>query len=187
MVAVDPSYGMLRELSRVLPDVRTLQGSAESIPLPDGAVDVVLVAQAWHWVDVNRAVPEVARVLTPDGWLGLVWNVRDERSPWMAELGKILHEGAEHQEAGENPRVGAPFKPIERFDVAWTYHLSRSALLDLVASRSYVITSAPAKRTATLNAARELLETHPDLVGAADIEMPYITRCSRTQLAASDS
>ncbi len=65
-------------------------GTAEDIPLPDGSVDAVLVAQAWHWVDPARAVPEVARVLVPGGQLGLLWNVRDERVDWVAELGRIL-------------------------------------------------------------------------------------------------
>ena len=43
--------------------------------MPDAAVDVVTVGQAFHWFDHERAVPEIARVLRPGGLLLLVDNV----------------------------------------------------------------------------------------------------------------
>jgi ubiquinone/menaquinone biosynthesis C-methylase UbiE len=48
VVAVEPSARMRDRLTHALPAVRALAGSAEQIPLPDGALDAVLVAQAWH-------------------------------------------------------------------------------------------------------------------------------------------
>jgi ubiquinone/menaquinone biosynthesis C-methylase UbiE len=79
VIAVDPLPEMLEVLRDSLPETRALLGTAEDIPLEDNSVDAVLVAQAWHWVDPARAIPEVARVLRPGGRLGLVWNTRDER------------------------------------------------------------------------------------------------------------
>ena len=87
VVAVDPIPEMLELLSNSLPDTPALLGTAEEIPLPDDSVDAVLVAQAWHWFDTERAVKEVARVLRPGGRLGLVWNARDERLGWVKDLG----------------------------------------------------------------------------------------------------
>jgi SAM-dependent methyltransferase len=182
VVAVEPSDGMRDEITRVLPEVRVLAGSAEKIPLPDGAVDAVLVAQAWHWVDLARAVPEVARVLSPGGRLGLVWNVRDERQDWVAELGRIIHGGVEQEMDTSNPAVGPPFGPIERFDVEWSNHLTPATLLDLVASRSYVIVLPAEKRDGVLTAVRDLIDNHPALAGRDEIAMPYVTRCSRTHV-----
>ena len=93
VVAVDPIPEMLELLSNSLPDTPALLGTAEEIPLPDDSVDAVLVAQAWHWFDPERAVKEVARVLRPGGRLGLVWNTRDERLGWVKDLGRIIgHE-----------------------------------------------------------------------------------------------
>ena len=182
VIAVEPSQGMRAELSRVLPDVPALQGTAEEIPLPDAAVDAVLVAQAWHWVDVPRAVPEVARVLRPGGRIALIWNSRDPREDWVAQLGRIMTGGVDHMDTA-SPIVGPPFGEIERNDVEWVYRLSPQGLIDLVASRSYVITAEPDRRRMILDEVRDLLSSHPALAGREEIEMPYITECSRAALA----
>ncbi len=182
VVALEPS-GEMRELLEVAaPQARALAGSAEAIPLPDGSVDAVLAAQAWHWVDVSRAVPEVARVLRPGGRLGLVWNKRDERVAWVAELGRLIASTIYMDET--NPTVGPPFAPIERHDVEWRWELDADTLVDLVASRSGTITAAPAEREAKLRAVRELLARHPDLAGRRRLELPYVAVCSRTHLSA---
>src|ERR1022692_5320380 len=46
VIAVEPLDGMRDQLTRSVADVPVLPGSAEEIPLDDGSVDVVLVAQA---------------------------------------------------------------------------------------------------------------------------------------------
>ena len=74
VVAVEPLDGMRRVLERRLPHVRVLAGTAEAIPLADGAVDAVFVAEAFHWFDLPRAVAEIARVLRPGGGLAVLWN-----------------------------------------------------------------------------------------------------------------
>lgn len=186
VVAVEPSAGMRAELARVLPDVRALDGTAERIPLPDASVDVVLVAQAWHWVDDVRAVPEVARVLAPGGTLGLLWNVRDEREDWVARLTALMNRGGVASTRTDTDDVGPPFGARERLDVPWTHRLSKDAVLDLVASRSYVITLAPADRAAVLDEVRDLLDTHPALQGRDDVDIPYVTECSRFWLDGRD-
>lgn len=182
VVAVEPSDGMREQFARALPGVRVLAGSAERIPLADNAVDTVLVAQAWHWVDVERAVPEIARVLSPGGRLGLVWNIRNEREDWVAQLGQIMHPGIEQDMRSASSRVGAPFGPVQRFDLEWTYHFTPNDLCDLVASRSYVITLAANERQVLDAKVRQLVKTHPALAGEQDIQMPYIARCSRATL-----
>jgi SAM-dependent methyltransferase len=52
VTAVEPHPDMLAELRRELPSVRSLPGSAEDIPLPDGGADAVVVGQAMHWFDL---------------------------------------------------------------------------------------------------------------------------------------
>ncbi|MUL81175.1 MULTISPECIES: class I SAM-dependent methyltransferase [unclassified Mycolicibacterium] len=181
VIAVDPIPEMLELLSNSLPDTPALLGTAEEIPLADNSVDAVLVAQAWHWFGPERAVKEVSRVLRPGGRLGLVWNTRDERLGWVKELGRII--GPEHDPFNNEVALAEPFGEIERHQVEWTSYLTPQALIDLVASRSYCITSPEQVRTRTLGQVRELLTTHPALANSSGLALPYITVCIRATLA----
>ena len=54
-----------------------MNGTAEATTLPDRCVDLITVAQAFHWVDAARAEhPEFARILRPAGIVGVFWNWR---------------------------------------------------------------------------------------------------------------
>jgi SAM-dependent methyltransferase len=181
VVAVEPSAGMREQLERSVPGAMVLAGSAEDIPLAAGSVDAVLVAQAWHWVDKDLAVPEVARVLVPGGQLGLVWNLRDTREPWVAELWAIVGEVAS-QETDPTPDLAPPFGPVERFGVEWAQQLPPADLVQLVASRSYVITLPDQQRTDLLAEVADFAATHPALAGREQIGMPYIARCTRARI-----
>lgn len=180
VTAVDPIPEMLEVLSTSLPSVPALLGTAEDIPLPDNSVDAVLVAQAWHWFDPGRASAEVARVLRPGGRLGLVWNIRDERLGWVKDLGRVI--GAEHDPLADSPLADV-FTEVQTRQVEWTSYLTPQALIDLVASRSYCITSPAEVRSRVLDQVRELLATHPALVNSTGLALPYVTHCVRAALA----
>ncbi|GAS89899.1 methyltransferase [Mycolicibacterium brisbanense] len=180
VIAVDPIPEMLELLTNSLPDTPALLGTAEEIPLADNSVDAVLVAQAWHWFDPERAAAEVSRVLRPGGRLGLVWNTRDERMGWVKDLGQII--GHENDPFNHEVKLPAPFAETERQQVEWTSYLTPQALIDLVASRSYCITSPEQVRTRTLGQVRELLATHPALANSSGLALPYVTVSIRSTL-----
>jgi SAM-dependent methyltransferase len=180
VVAVEPSTRMLAQLRSTL-DVEAHEGTAEATGLPDASVDAVVVAQAWHWVDPALAVPEVARVLRPGGTLGLVWNVRDESVPWVARLWEVAQQGSEHEMRASVDTVGAPFGAPEHFRTRFEHATDRAGVLDLVASRSYVIVLPEAQRAQVLaDVARVLDEEFPD---GGDVRVPYVTHCSRFTLS----
>jgi SAM-dependent methyltransferase len=181
VVAVDPIAELLDVLRTTLPDTPALLGTAEQIPLPDNSIDAVLVAQAWHWFDADRAAAEIARVLRPGGRLGLLWNVRDERLGWVKEFGRIV--GLEHDWANTTVVLPEPFTDVVSHRVEWTNYVTPQTLIDYVASRSYCITSPAQVRTQTLDQVRELLATHPALANSSGIAMPYITVCIAATLA----
>ncbi|MET9020030.1 class I SAM-dependent methyltransferase [Actinopolymorpha sp. NPDC004070] len=177
VIGVEPSAGMREQFSQVLPDVPVLEGTGESIPLPDSSVDALVCAQAWHWVDPEVAVPEVARVLRPGGRLGLVWNLRDASVPWVAELDRILRDyAAAPTEDRQVEHVGAPFGLVERQDFHWSHPMTAGDVMDMIASRSYVITLDSATREELLQRVRELLDTERPTA------MPYTTECYRAEL-----
>lgn len=183
VVAVDPSEAMLDELRRDLPGVEAFEGSAERIPLPDGSVDIVLVAQAWHWVEPRVAVPEVARVLKPGGRFGLVWNCREESEGWTNDLGRLMGRLGSMEDNSRNPPVGPPFGAIERQDFHWSNPITAEKLVDLVASRSYVIVLPDEARARVLDEVRAIAGREPGFRQGGSMAMPYVTRCSRATLA----
>jgi demethylmenaquinone methyltransferase/2-methoxy-6-polyprenyl-1,4-benzoquinol methylase len=66
LVGVDPSPGMLAHSH--LPGAELLQGSAESLPVPDASFDFVTMGYALrHIGDVGAAFAEFLRVLKPGG------------------------------------------------------------------------------------------------------------------------
>lgn len=182
VIAVEPDPVMLATLAAALPGVRPVAGSAEQLPLADHSVDVVTMAQAWHWVDPPAAEKEIARVVKPGGTLGLVWNIRDERVDWVRELGVVMHRSEAESFLDDEPVIGKPFGPTERFEVSWSVPTTVDAIEELVASRSYLITAAPEERDRILKAVRELLLTHPDLAGRDSFELPYRTLCFKAQV-----
>ena len=160
-----------------LPAVHALQGSAEAIPLFDGAADVVASAQAFHWFDHDNALPEIARILRPGGRLALVWNSRDDRDPWMARLSAII--GNESiQESDVVPVLDASglFGPVETAAFSFQQVLDRDGLLDLVLSRSYLAKLPPAEREPVLEAVGALYD---ETSGSEGVRLAYVTECFR--------
>ncbi|MEV6573321.1 class I SAM-dependent methyltransferase [Streptomyces sp. NPDC051577] len=85
VVAVEPGDGMAAELRRAHPGIPLVRGDGDRLPLAGGAFDLLTYAQAWHWTDPARSVPEARRVLRPGGALAIWWNDMDESVPWVAE------------------------------------------------------------------------------------------------------
>ncbi|MEU3573567.1 class I SAM-dependent methyltransferase [Kitasatospora sp. NPDC036755] len=181
VVAVEPDEGMRARLSAAVPKAAVRAGSAERIPLPDDSVDAVVVAQAWHWFDPAAALPEIARVLAPGGTLALVWNVRDESEPWAAALGLLMHRSTPPR-IDTLPLLPAPFGTPERLEIRWEHATTPAGIVDMVASRSYVIALPEDERVRLLADVEQLLATHPDLAGREEIALPYVTRCTRVRL-----
>ena len=182
VVAVEPSREMLAQLSTGLPGVTALAGSAEEIPLPDGDVDAVVAGQAAHWFDPARASLEMRRVLRPGGVVGLIWNARDERVPWVAALGALLAGEARGHEADQTVverfvrRLPARGEVLESGIVQT---VPPEQVIAGIGTRSYVATMDAAGRDAFLGRIRELLATHPDTRGRDVLELPYRTAAHR--------
>ncbi|KAH7359397.1 methyltransferase domain-containing protein [Plectosphaerella cucumerina] len=100
ILAVEPHKGMRGELERKsLPRVDARDGFAEKIPAPDEWADSVVAGQAFHWFATTEALGEIARVLKPQGTLGVIWNVEEYNkpkhwpatTPWEESLNQLVH------------------------------------------------------------------------------------------------
>jgi SAM-dependent methyltransferase len=185
VVAVEPLAEMRAALAETVPGVTVHAGTAEDIPLPAASADAVLVAQAFHWFDEERALPEIARVLAPGGVLGLLWNLRDDRIGWVRELtdamggaGDVL--SASHDEADE--ALGRPpFGRLARRRFPNPEPFDRDRLREWARSTSSIATLAPAQREDVLAAIGRFAGRHPDLGGGDGFTMPFVTVAVRAQ------
>ena len=146
--------------------------------LADASYDIVIAGQAYHWFDKDQALPEIARVLKRGGSLSLVWNVRDERIPWVKRLGNIIGRQDVTGSGPDEALDSSPyFGPVESRTFKQWQVVDRSSIRDLVLSRSNVATLPPEAREAKL---AEVLAFYDDYGRGMDgMQLPYVVECVR--------
>ncbi|MGX1613378.1 class I SAM-dependent methyltransferase [Micromonospora chalcea] len=182
VVPVEPDPGMRAQLADATPGTTALAGSAEAVPLPDGSADAVLVGQAYHWFDREPAHAEIARVLRAGGMFAPIWNIRDERVGWVAELTRIAHLG---DNAGDVTQryadFGAAFTAVEVGEFAHATTLTPDEVVGMLHTRSFWLTADADERRRVDADLAELFATHPDLAGRDAVELPYRTMVLRAR------
>jgi SAM-dependent methyltransferase len=176
VLPVEPDEQMRARLAESTPGPTPLAGSAERIPVPDGAVDAVVAGQAYHWFDRERAHPEIARVLRPGGVFAPVWNLRDESVPWVARLTEIIDADRRGDEAHLLAPMdfGPAFEPPELSIFKHAVPMTEERLVGLITTRSYYLTAPPDRRAEIERQVREAARDLPD-----EFELPYLTAVHR--------
>ncbi|BCB85625.1 class I SAM-dependent methyltransferase [Phytohabitans suffuscus] len=187
---VEPDAGMRAQLGASTEGVTALAGFAESVPLPDASADAVVVGQAYHWFDRERAHPEIARLLRDGGWFGAIWNHRDDREPWIAELSRITHDTPDNRgNFDPEPAVALElsdlFGPVERREFTHREARTPESLVAMISTRSYFLTATPRRRAEIVAGVRELTATHPDLAGRESFDVLYRVIVFRAQVLRS--
>ncbi len=178
--ATDPDQAMLRILEEKVPGVRTAVASAEQIPLPDGSVDAVIAAQAFHWFDLDRALPEIARVLRPEGRVCLLWNQRNEKIPWVRRLGTLIGTQEQLRDPAQALIFSELFGFVEDHEFSHWQTIDRRSIQDLVLSRSNIAVLDQAGRDAKL---AEVLAFYDEFGRGMDgMQLPYVTHCFRAHV-----
>ncbi len=181
IIAIEPVAGMRKKFSAALPSIEVHDGTAESMPLSDASCDAVVVAQAFHWFDGNRALREIHRVLKPNGYLGLIWNVRDESLPWTAELSNIIspfEKNTPRYKSGEWKIAFDQAALFTEFQFAQFQHVHRGIaqmIVDRIASISFISALPFNKKDQVLEKVRNLLHSSDYTKGKTEIEYPYRT------------
>jgi SAM-dependent methyltransferase len=171
VIAVEP----VAEMRAALPDsVRALDGTAEEIPLEDAAVDLVTVAQAFHWFDGDAALREIHRVVRPGGRLALVWNRRVEDAEINVALEELLESYRSGTPTHANDAWRAAFErttlfgPLEEHVLASEQVLDEDGLAARICSISFIACLPQIERARVLVRAREL-------VSDGRVTIPYRT------------
>lgn len=134
VIATDASAAQIAA-APVLERVEFRVAPAEHSGLPDGSVDLVTVAQALHWFDLNAFYAEVKRVLKPDGVL----------ATWTYGVIEVA-------DAGVNPLVQqfyhetvGPFWPAERRHVESGYRELGFPFLEIEGPALWMVEQWPAR------------------------------------------
>ena len=190
VVAVEPVAAMRAHLVEDLPTVRAADGTAEAIPLDDGSVDAITIAQAFHWFDTVPALAEIHRVLRPGGALVLVWNVRDESVDWVHRFTELIVERSGgrpytpyHRSDGDSRQMDERlavvtehgFGPLTHATFPNVQSASPEVVVARAASTSFVSALPDDERSALLRAVRDLIDTHPDTAGRPHFPFPHRT------------
>ncbi|GAB3939207.1 class I SAM-dependent methyltransferase [Kribbella albertanoniae] len=182
VVAVDPSEEML-SVCRKRPGIDTMVGAAESIPLAHASVDAVIVGQAFHWFDHARALPEIARILRPNGVLGLLWNNADVVVPWVRRMMQAIQGPDSHGTDKFDPvptlLQSDMFDGVETARFRHWQDLDRHNLKQLAESHSRIAMLTGSRRETVLEQVDAIYDASAR--PPEPLRMPYFTECYRTR------
>ena len=177
---VEPVAGMRSGFVAMCPGVPLVSATAEQLPLAGSSLDAITVAQGFHWFDAPVALTEFARLLRPNGRLGLVWNARDRSNDLVEQLWSIMdrvekrapwraHDEWKDSAFVEHPDFGALHEA--------TFHheqvLTREQVLGRFRSVSHIAVLPPVEQEAVIDELRHVLDTHPLAVGHEHVTIPY--------------
>src|SRR5690606_27322921 len=113
--------------------------SFEACPLADAEVPWVVAAQAFHWADPTRALPEMRRILQPSGHFSVLWNDRDlERSALLRHTRALIDamvpdfdEGYRHRDWAAVLTSTEDFDSLEYDEVRHVVSMTHERFLEL--------------------------------------------------------
>ena len=105
VVAVEPSEALAGHLRAALKAQRleVVVAAFEDVDLAPSSFDLVTAATAFHWLEPGQALPKIASILRPGGWLAVWWNVfgdPDRPDPFHAATEPLLRDLAPGPSAG---------------------------------------------------------------------------------------
>lgn len=170
--AIEPSAAM-RAKNEADPRIRVRPGSAEKTGLPSGAVDLVVWAQSFHWVDRAAAGRETSRILRPGGAGVVLVNQMDTALPRVHRLTRIMRSGDVIRPNWHPTLPGFVTGPVATYP--WVQELSVAGVLSLARTRSSYLGADAATRERMQRNLRWYLEDHLGHLGPAPVRIPYLT------------
>jgi SAM-dependent methyltransferase len=168
LCAVEPVEEMRSFFSERFPAVPMFEGKAESIPLPDGSMDAVLVGTAFHWFDGEKALSEIGRVLKKGGKLGLIWNIFDGKQPWVGKIRQLIEPGIDLKMCWQESFLHHPgFQVMGHHEMEYFISGKVSDVLNRIDSAKIMGTLSPKKK-------QELVKKALDILAADEISRQEI-------------
>jgi SAM-dependent methyltransferase len=165
VLAVEPVAAMRERLAALGHLVSAVEATAERLPFATASVGSLVASQSLHWTDVDLALAEFDRILTPAGSIGLIWNFRDVDVPWQRDLDALLSElrgDAPHSRDGRWERAvdASDFEIVASDAWQWSVLTDEAGVLERVGSVSYVAAMAEDDQLLVDERVRALLRKH---------------------------
>ena len=146
--AVEPNEEMRKKFLFNLPGIPCSDGSGEATKLPDHSVDLITIAQAFHWLDEEKFKAEAFRILAPEGKIAIIWNT-SLRNEFTEARDEVCRKYCPRFRAGyagkRNPAEGDAFLRNVYFRQVQTVSFCNPFAMDLstfegnMRSRSYAL------------------------------------------------
>lgn len=180
VTAVEPNPAM-REHAQEHPNTAWLDGTFEHAPLADASQAWVVAAQAFHWADPTRALPEMRRILRPGGWFTVMWNNRlNDREPTLARVWDLVRAIAPGFDDNyrDNQHWPAVLTSTGHFDrvhedaAEHTAAMPRDRFVNLWRSHNRLTIAAGSRFSELIDAIERDLDGH----GVTTVNVPYACR-----------
>jgi ubiquinone/menaquinone biosynthesis C-methylase UbiE len=178
VTAIDPNEAMRRS-APLGKGIVWRDGSFEETGMPTGSMKWVTAAQAFHWADPPRALPEMRRVLRRAGAFTVLWNNRDNAaSPVLTHSCEVIRAVVpEFDEAYRELDYGSVLLSTEDFvrvirdEERHVVAMSRERYLNLWRSHNRLSVTAGPERSRKI---LKRIESWLDAERLDKVDVPYV-------------
>lgn len=199
VTAVEPGAQLAKRLSDRLggPSLEVVVDDFETADLR-GEWSAAISATAFHWLRTDVAIPKLAKLIRPGGWLAVWWHVftdPDQPTVFRDALNQLYADFLPHEQRTRDSRPG-PLRPeswvpdLEQGGwfgpactefIRWNHRLTGTGARLLFASFPNVGELADGPRTAFLDSLERLIDDRFD----GCVNEPYVTAVYLLPLACS--
>ncbi|MFI5263530.1 MAG: class I SAM-dependent methyltransferase [Candidatus Kapaibacterium sp.] len=151
--AVDTASVMLDQLQIAaeeagLSNIRTIEAPGEATGLQNESLDMVTLAQSFHWMDKSSSLKEASRILKPKRPLVLLWNqVTNTQEKYYTDIVSLIKKNNPNYQGGadilsadfpDKINDSKLFGPVERYTFSFEAHYSPENYIGFLLSKSYI-------------------------------------------------
>jgi ubiquinone/menaquinone biosynthesis C-methylase UbiE len=146
--AIEPNADMRKQFSDYLPGIPCFNACGEATGLPDSSIDLITVAQAFHWLDEDSFKLEAQRILRPNGLTAIIWNssvetdftiARDEICKKYCPRFRLGRAGKRTATEGDEFLRNTYFKTVQVIDFDNPFSMDYDSFIGNMNSRSYAL------------------------------------------------
>jgi SAM-dependent methyltransferase len=186
ILCIEPGRDLASVAARKFTDYPAVAFEAvrfEDWPERDGEFDLVMAAQAFHWVPKEIGYAKAARALKPGGHLALFWNRNpDPQGQLSSDLERVYQERApelfdtptaceeqENQRTLDDITASGHFGPVQMQKFPWSARYDTRQYLGLLNTYSDHLALPEATRASLFEGVAQVIARH-----GGTIERPYV-------------